>query len=31
MFLLGYNYNRERSSEFFNDIDQFAGRFISEA
>ncbi|MEZ5356782.1 MAG: carboxypeptidase-like regulatory domain-containing protein [Bryobacteraceae bacterium] len=27
MFLIGYNYNREKTDNFFNDIDQFAGRF----
>jgi hypothetical protein len=27
MFLLAYNYNRERNTFFFNDIDEFASRF----
>jgi hypothetical protein len=27
MFLLGYNYNRERNTQFFNDIDEYAGNF----
>jgi hypothetical protein len=27
MFLLGYNYNREKNYNFFNDIDRYAGNF----
>src|SRR2546428_762109 len=27
MFLAAYNYNREKTYNFFNDLDQYAGRF----